>query len=94
MQKEEFDRLGREPLQKRMLSTRDEADDVEFESEEAYYGALPRDLLSLLTPNKNNGMMMMAEMEGNLPLLVIGGSETIATTLLARLIISAKTPPH
>lgn len=80
-QKEEFDRLGRERLQKRMLSTRDEADDVGFENEEEYYGALPRDLLSLLTSNKNDGMMTMAEMEGNLPLLVIGGSETIATTL-------------
>lgn len=80
-QKEEYNRLGRERLQKRMLSIHDEADDVGFENEEGYHGALPRDLLSCLTSNKGEGIMTTAEIEVNLPLMVIGASETIATTL-------------
>lgn len=80
-QKEEFGRLGRERLQKRILGTHDEADAVGFENEEEYNGALPQDMLSLLISNKGDGMMTMAEMEESLPLLVIGGSETIATVL-------------
>lgn len=80
-QTEEFDRLGWKRLQKRMLSIHDKADDFRFENEEGYRGALPRDLLSRLTSNKDEEIMTMAEMEVNLPLLVIGASETIATTL-------------
>lgn len=81
-QKEEFDRLGRDCLQKRMLRIDDKADDGGFENEEGYRGALPRDLLtSLMSSKQDEGIMTMAEMEVNLPLLVIGGSETIATTL-------------
>lgn len=80
-QKEEFDRLSRELLQKRTLSIHDKADDVGFENEVGYHGALPRDLLSHLTSNKSEGIMTTAEIEANLPLLIIGASETIATTL-------------
>lgn len=80
-QKEEFDRLSRELLQKRTLSIHDKADDVGFENEVGYHGALPRDLLSHLTSNKSEGIMTTAEIEVNLPLLIIGASETIATTL-------------
>lgn len=79
--KEEYDRLGRERLQKRMLSIHDEADDVGFENEERYHGALPRDILSRLMSNKGEGIMTTAEVEGSLPLMVIGAGETIATTL-------------
>lgn len=50
------------------------------------FGALPLGLLSRLTSNKGEGMMTMAEMEVNLPHLVIGGSETIATTLSGTII--------
>lgn len=80
-QKEEFDRLGRYPLQKRMLSTHDEVDDGGLENEEGYHGASPRDLLSRLMPIKGERTMTVAEMEVNFPLLVIGGGETTATTL-------------
>lgn len=59
-QKEEFDRLGRERLQERMLSIHDEADDVRFENEEEFHGALPLDLLSRLTSDKGEEMMTIA----------------------------------
>ena len=70
--KEEFDRLGRDRVRKRMLIADDEADGE---------GASPSNVLSHLKSSNGERIMTMAEMEANLHLLVVAGSETIATLL-------------
>lgn len=80
-QKEEFDRLGQDRLLERMLSTDDEVDHNGFEGKEGCDGALPSDILSHLRSGKGGGIMTMAEMEVNLHVLIVGGSETVATAL-------------
>lgn len=77
-QKEEFDRLGRDRVRKRMLS---EVDDDGVESKEKYDRALPTDLLSHLKSSNHGKIMTLAEIETNLHLVIIAGSETVATVL-------------
>lgn len=69
-QMEEFDRLGRDRVRKRMLNADDELDT-----------ASPSDVLSHLKSRKSRAIMTLAEMEVTLPHIIIAGSETVATTL-------------
>lgn len=75
-QKEEFDRLGRERLRKNMLSVDDDGDGVKDQKE--YDGTSPSNVLSHLKSTKNGAIMTSVEMEVNLTLIVIAGSETVA----------------
>lgn len=80
-QKEEFERLGRARVRKRMLSTDDEIDEEGAEDNKGYGRAWPSDVLSHLKSSNCGATMTMAEMEADLHLLVIAGSETVATVL-------------
>ena len=89
-QKEEFDRLGRDRVRKLMLSTIDEVDEDDddddddddgVESKKRHDRALPTDVLSYLKSSNHGGIMTLAEMEANLHLIIIAGSETVATML-------------
>lgn len=80
-QQEVFDRLGRDRVRKLMLRIADEVDDNGVEDKEGHDGALPRNILSHLKSNKDEGIMTIAEIEANLHALVIGGGEIVATTL-------------
>lgn len=78
-QKEEFDRLGRERLRKHMLSVDDDGDGVKDQKE--YDRTSPSNVLSHLKSTKNGAIMTSVEMEVNLTIIVIAGSETVATML-------------
>lgn len=82
-QKEEFDRLGRDRVRELMLSTVDDKvdDDDGVESKDRYDRASPTDILSHLKSSNHGGVMTLAEMEANLHLIIIAGSETVATML-------------
>ena len=82
-QKEEFDRLGRDRVRELMLSTVDDKvnDDDGVESKERYDRASPTDILSHLKSSNHGGIMTLAEMEANLHLIIIAGSQTVATML-------------
>lgn len=84
-QKEEFDRLGRDRVRKLMLSSVDEEadddDNDDVESKERYDRASPSNILSHLKSSNHGGIMTMAEIEANLHLIIIAGSETVATML-------------
>lgn len=79
-QKEEFEKLGRDRELKRILSADDEVGGEGVDSK-GYDRASPSDVLSHLKSSNSEGIVTMAEMEANLRLLVLAGSETIATTL-------------
>lgn len=81
-QKEEFERLGRDCVRERMLSADDEIDEEGAEDSNKGYGrALPTDILSRFKLSNCGPMMTMAEMEADLHLLAIAGSETVATAI-------------
>ena len=80
-QKEEFDRLGRDRVRKRMLSADDEIDGEGAEDNKGYGRASPSDVLSHLKSSNCGAIMTMEEMETDLHLLVVAGSETVATVL-------------
>ena len=80
-QKDEFNRLGRDSVRKRMLSADGEIAREEVEDKKGYGRALPSDVLSHFKLSNCGEIMTMAEMEADLHLLVVAGSETIATTL-------------
>ena len=81
-QKEEFDRLGRDRVRKRMLSADDEVDGegVDY-NKKGYDRASPSNVLSHLKSSNAGAIMTIAEVEATLHLVVIAGSETVATTL-------------
>ena len=81
-QKEDFERLGRDRVRKRMLSVDDEVDGEEDEdNNKGYDRASPSNVLSHLKSSNAGAIMTMAEMEANLHLLLLAGSDTVATTL-------------
>ena len=80
-QKGEFDSLGRDRVRERMLSTDDNIDEEGAEVNKGNGRALPSDVISHLKSSNFGEIMTMEEMEGELHLLVIAGSETVATAL-------------
>ncbi|MCJ1348473.1 hypothetical protein MMC31_006705 [Peltigera leucophlebia] len=85
-QKEEFESLGRDRVRKRMLSADDEIDGEGVEDSK------PSDLLSHLKLSNCEKIMTMAEMEAELHLVIIAGSETVATVLSGTLNYLCKNP--
>lgn len=81
-QMEEFERLGRDRVRKRILSADDEIDGEGAEDNDKGYGrASPTDVLSHIKLSNCGATMTMAEMEADLHLLAIAGSETVATAI-------------
>lgn len=80
-QKEEFERLGRDSVRKRMLSAVGDGDEDKVEAKKGFDRAAPSDLLSQLKLSKGGKVMTLAEIEANFHIIVMAGSETVATAL-------------
>lgn len=80
-QKDEFERLGRDRVRKFMLSDDDVVGGEAVEDKKGYDRASSSNLLSHFKSCSIGDIMTIAEMEANLHILVIAGSETVATVL-------------